>query len=65
MILDLSLMEDEESPLFSERRSSKYQNEFFIIDSVDQDFSRPICGFEIGWVETKIIQFEDFGQPQN
>ena len=64
-ILDLALTEDEESPWFLEGRNSKYKNGFFNIDSIDQEFSRSIFIFEIGWEEIEILQIEYFGQPQN
>ena len=61
MVLDLAIREDEESPWFPKVWNSKYQNGFFTIDSVDREISKSIFIFEIGWVETKLFQFEDFG----
>ena len=61
MIFNLAIKEDKESPSFSEVWNSKYQNGFFTMDSVDWDLFVSIFNFEIGWVETKILQFEDFG----
>ena len=61
-LLNLGLGEDEESPWFPEGKNIKYQNGFFTIDSVDREIFRSILRFEIGWEETDILQFVDFGR---
>ena len=38
MVLNLYIMEDEESPLFSEGRNEKTKNNFFTIDSHGREF---------------------------
>ena len=61
-VLDLDIREVEEATLFLEVWTSKYQNGFFTIDSIDRELSGSIFRFEIGWAETEILQFEDFGR---
>ena len=62
MVLNLAIKEDEESPWFLEGKNSKSRNGFFPIDSIDQDIFGSIFRFEIGWEETEILQFGDFGR---
>ena len=62
MVLDLSIKEDKEQPLFLERRNKKPQNGFFAIDSHGRYIFVSILRFEIGLEKTKLLQFEDLGQ---
>ena len=57
MGLNLALGEDEESQWIPEVWNSKYKNGFFTMNCLDQDIFGSIFGFEIGWAETKIMQF--------
>ena len=61
MGLILALEEVEESQGFLEMKHSKYQNGFLTMNSLDWDISGTIFSFKIGWAETKIMWFEDFG----
>ena len=61
----LALGEVEESQGFMEVKHSKYQNGFLTMYSLGQDFSDTIFSFQIRWVETKLLWFEDFGQQPN
>ena len=65
MGLSVALGEDEESQWILEVWNKKYQNGFFTMDSLDQELFRSIFGFDIGRVETKIMQFVDFGRQPN
>jgi hypothetical protein len=58
MVFDLSIREDEKSPLFSKARNAETQNGFFTIDSHGQDLSGSILGFKVGLAKTKLLQFE-------
>ena len=57
----LPLRGGEESQVFLEVKHSKYQNGFFTISSLYLKLSGIIFGLLMGWAETKIFQFEDFG----
>ena len=48
MVLDLSMKEGEESPMFFEGINEKYNKGFFTIDSNGQDLSGSILTFKIG-----------------
>ena len=61
----LALGEVEESQGFLEVKHSKYQNDFFTMNSLDWDLSGSIFRFEIGLTESKIMWFEDFGRQPN
>ena len=65
MGLILDLREVEESQGFLEVKHSKYKKGFLTMKSIDQVLSGTIFSFEIGWAETKIMWFEDFGQQPN
>ena len=57
----LALGKVEESQGFSAVKNSKYKNGFFTMYSLNLKLSRTIFSFPIGWAETKIFGFEDFG----
>ena len=48
--------------MISRGEKIKIKNGFFTIYSVDRDIFKSIFKFEIGWAETEILKFEDFGQ---
>ena len=62
---ELALGEGEESQGFPKVKHSKYQNGFLTMYSLDRDISRTIFSFQIGWAETKLLCFEDFGRHPN
>ena len=61
----LAVGEVEESQGFPEVKHSKYKNWFLIMNYLNWELFRTIFSFEIGWVETKIIWFEDLGRQPN
>ena len=62
---NLALGEDEESQGFLKVKNWKYQNGFLTMDSLGWDISNTIFSFQIGWAETKLLWFEDFGRQPN
>ena len=63
--LEISPGEVEESQGFSEVKHSRSQNGFLTMDSLNQEISNTIFSFQIGWAETKLLWFEDFGRQPN
>ena len=65
MCQKLALWEVEESQGFFKVKHSKYKNGFLTMDSFDQYIFETIFSFQIGWAETKLLCFEDFGRQPN